>query len=34
MTRLLASQSAVTDESVDRLLTAEEVAKALDVTRR
>jgi hypothetical protein len=27
MTRLLASQSAVTDESVDQLLTAEEVAR-------
>jgi predicted DNA-binding transcriptional regulator AlpA len=34
MTRLLESQSAVTDESVDQLLTAEEVAKALGVTRR
>lgn len=34
MTRLLASQSAATDESVDQLLTAEEVAKALGVTRR
>ena len=34
VTRLLASQSAATDESVDQLLTAEEVAKALGVTRR
>jgi predicted DNA-binding transcriptional regulator AlpA len=34
MTRLLASQSAAPDESVDQLLTAEEVAKALGVTRR
>jgi predicted DNA-binding transcriptional regulator AlpA len=34
MTRLLESQSVVTDESVDQLLTAEEVAKALGVTRR
>jgi predicted DNA-binding transcriptional regulator AlpA len=34
MTRLLESQSAVTDESVDHLLTADEVAKALGVTRR
>jgi predicted DNA-binding transcriptional regulator AlpA len=34
MTRLFESQSAVTDESVDQLLTAEEVAKALGVTRR
>jgi predicted DNA-binding transcriptional regulator AlpA len=34
MTRLLASQSAVSDESPDQLLTAEEVAKALGVTRR
>jgi predicted DNA-binding transcriptional regulator AlpA len=34
MTRLLESQSAVTDESVDHLLTAEQVAKALGVTRR
>lgn len=34
MTRLLASQSAVSDASPDQLLTAEEVAKALGVTRR
>jgi predicted DNA-binding transcriptional regulator AlpA len=34
MTRLLASQSAVSDELPDQLLTAEEVAKALGVTRR
>jgi predicted DNA-binding transcriptional regulator AlpA len=34
MTRLLASQSAVPEQSVDQLLTAEEVAKALGVTRR
>ena len=34
MTRMLESQSAVADESVDHLLTAEEVAKALGVTRR
>src|SRR6266850_4401643 len=34
MTRLLESQSVVTDESVDHLLTADEVAKALGVTRR
>jgi hypothetical protein len=34
MTRLLSSQSAATDESVDQLLTAEEVARALGVTRR
>ena len=34
MTRLLASQSTVTDESVDQLLTAEDVAQALGVTRR
>lgn len=34
MTRLLASQAAVTDESVDQLLTAEEVAKTLGVTTR
>lgn len=34
MTRLLTSQSAPTDESVDQLLTAEEVAKALGVTWR
>jgi predicted DNA-binding transcriptional regulator AlpA len=33
-TRLLASQSAAMDESVDRLLTADEVAKALGVTKR
>jgi predicted DNA-binding transcriptional regulator AlpA len=31
---MLESQLAVTDESVDHLLTAEEVAKALGVTRR
>ena len=34
MTRLVASQSTVTDESADRLLTAEEVANALGVTKR
>ena len=34
MTRLLASQPTPTDESADRLLTAEEVARALGVTRR
>lgn len=34
MTRLITSQSAPTDESVDQLLTAEEVAKALGVTTR
>ena len=35
MTRMIESQSAaVTDDSVDRLLTAEEVAKALGVTKR
>jgi predicted DNA-binding transcriptional regulator AlpA len=34
MTRLLASQPAASDESADQLLTAEEVARALGVTRR
>jgi predicted DNA-binding transcriptional regulator AlpA len=34
MTRMLESQSAVANESVDHLFTAEEVAKALGVTRR
>jgi predicted DNA-binding transcriptional regulator AlpA len=34
MTRLLASQSAMSVESPDQLLTAEDVAKALGVTRR
>lgn len=34
MTRLVASQSSVMDESADRLLTAQDVAKALGVTKR